>query len=115
MRESGSAALRRFLAGRRPLVSSAISRTEVHRALLRSGPDAAERAADVLTRIDLVRVGDPVLRAADALLPPELRTLDAIHLATARLLGDDLGPFVTYDVRMAEAAARAGLRVVAPG
>jgi uncharacterized protein len=47
-------------------------------------------------------------------LPPELRSLDAIHLATASLLGDSLGKVVTYDTRMAEAARGLGWSVVAP-
>ena len=72
------------------------------------------RGRDVLSRLDLVRVNDRVLVAAGVLLPPEVRSLDAIHLVTARLLGDDLAWLVTYDDRMAAAARGLGFRVAAP-
>lgn len=113
--EPETAALRRYLARRRPLVSSALARTEVHRALLPLGEAAVRRGIDVLARIDLVRVNDRVLSDAGELLPAELRSLDAIHLATARLFGDTLARIVTYDDRQADAARALGLAVVAPG
>ena len=50
------------------------------------GQHAIRRGDEVLSRIDLVRINDRVLRAAAALMPAELRSLDAIHLATARRL-----------------------------
>ena len=68
----------------------------------------------MLTRLDLVRVSKGVLDEAAVLLPADLRSLDAIHLATARRLGQDLGALVTYDERMADAATQLGHRVVAP-
>ena len=68
----------------------------------------------VLARIDLVRVNDRVLSLAGSLLPQELRSLDAIHLATASLLGTDLGEIVTYDDRMSTAARTMGFMVSAP-
>jgi predicted nucleic acid-binding protein len=68
----------------------------------------------VLARVDLVRVNDRVLNLASTLLPLELRSLDAIHLATASLLGADLGEIVTYDERMAAAAQSMGFRVSSP-
>lgn len=114
VQEPESDALRRYLRRRRPLVSSALARTEVLRAPLPGGDAALARGREVLARLDLVRVGDRVLDAAGELLPAELRSLDAIHLATARLLGSDLGPFVTYDDRLADAARRLGLRATAP-
>src|SRR5438876_3932071 len=88
--EPESAALRRYLRRRRPLVSSALARTEVARALLPLGPAAVQRGQEVLGRVELVRVNDRVLKAAGALLPAELRSLDAIHLATAQQLGADI-------------------------
>jgi predicted nucleic acid-binding protein len=48
------------------------------------------------------------------MLPLELRSLDAIHLATAQELGADLARVCTYDERMADAASALGLTVVAP-
>lgn len=114
VREPESVALRRYLRRRRTLVSSALARAEVLRALLPAGEEAVVRGRSVLARFDLVRVNDRVLNAAGLLRPPELRTLDAVHLATAQLLGDELRALVTYDARMAEAAKGLGYRVVAP-
>ena len=111
--EPESDALRRHLR-RRPLVSSALARTEVLRALLPSGETALAAGRRVLIRLDLVRVSDRVLTLAGALLPGELRSLDAIHLATAGRLGSDLGEIVTYDDRMSIAARAMGYRVSAP-
>jgi predicted nucleic acid-binding protein len=95
-------------------VSSALARAEVTRALLPFGATAIQRGETVLTRIDLIRVSDTVLRAAGALLPADVRTLDAIHLATAAQLADDLARVVTYDTRMRAAAEHLGLDVAAP-
>jgi uncharacterized protein len=114
VREDESVALRRYLRRRRPLVSSSLARTEVMRALLPAGDDAVAAGRKVLTRLDLVRISTGVLDEAAVLLPVGLRSLDAIHLATARRLDRDLGALVTYDERMAEAAMHLGHRVVAP-
>ena len=114
VREPESLALRRYLRRRQPLVSSALARTEVLRALLPAGDEAVARGRSVLQRLDLVRVNDRVLNAAGVLSPAELRSLDAIHLATAQLVGEDLGALITYDNRMATAAKRLGLRIVQP-
>ncbi|HEV7760329.1 MAG TPA: type II toxin-antitoxin system VapC family toxin [Acidimicrobiales bacterium] len=114
VREPESTALRRYLRGKRPLVTSALARTEVARALLPFGREPVERGDDVLSRLDLVRVNDRVLTAAGVLSPPELRSLDAIHLATAQQLGSDLVRICTYDDRMALAAKDLGWTVVAP-
>lgn len=112
--EPETAALRRYLRRRRPLVSSALATTEVGRALLPLGPEAVGRGVEVLRRIDLVRVSNRVLDAAARLLPADVRSLDAIHLATADELGADLARVVTYDVRMAASARAMGMAVVAP-
>lgn len=96
------------------MVSSALARTEVLRALLPAGDEAVTRGRAVLQRIDLVRVNDRILNAAGVLRPSELRSLDAIHLATARALGDDLTALVTYDDKMGTAATRLGCRTVQP-
>jgi predicted nucleic acid-binding protein len=113
-REPESAALRRYLARRRPLVSSALARTEVMRALLPLGSEAARRGREVVARVELLRVNDRILDAAGDMVPSDLRSLDAIHLASAEALGSDLRGFVTYDERLANAAAGRGLRVVRP-
>jgi predicted nucleic acid-binding protein len=78
------------------------------------GPDAVRRGHEVLARVDLVRINDRVPDAAGTLLPVALRSLDAIHLATAQQLGADLARIVTYDDRMAAAAKQLGLTVTQP-
>ena len=114
VKEPESAALRRYLQRRRPLISSALARAEVLRALLPAGEAAVARGRDVLARLELVRINDRVLSTAGLLEPAELRTLDAIHLATAAQLGPELGAVVTYDERMSVAAKRLGHRVASP-
>jgi hypothetical protein len=114
VREPESMALRRYLRRRQPLVSSALARTEVLRALMPSGVEAVDRGRDVLQRLDLLRVNDRILNAAAALQPPELRSLDAIHLATAHQLGQELQAIVTYDDRLIAAANQLGCKVVQP-
>jgi predicted nucleic acid-binding protein len=112
--EPESKALRRYLSRRQPLVSSALARTEVARALLPSGAEAVARGEDALRRIQLLRINDRVLTDAGAMLPAELRSLDAIHLASATQLGSSVRQIVTYDERMAEAARAGGWSVASP-
>ncbi|MGN6600177.1 MAG: type II toxin-antitoxin system VapC family toxin [Actinomycetes bacterium] len=115
VRETESSALRSWLAeADGPVVTSALTRVELVRAARRVGLQAAQDAVDVLAEVATVRLDDSVLATAAALAPPELRSLDAIHLGTATMLGPGV-IVVTYDPRMLEAAALAGLRVVAPG
>lgn len=97
-------------------VSSALALTEVPRALRRSGFGASERrrGREVLARIALIEIDRRILTAAAALDPPMLRTLDALHLATALTLREDLAAFVTYDRRLRSAAEEAQLEVVTP-
>ena len=84
------------------------------RALLPLGEEAVRRGREVLARLELIRISDRILAAAGELRPAELRTLDAIHLATARELGSDLARVVTYDEGLRAAAASTGLPVSAP-
>jgi predicted nucleic acid-binding protein len=114
VRERETAALSRYLRNRRTVVASALAHTEVARAVLALGPAALERAQEVLARIELLRVNDRVLRDAGRLPPYELRSLDAIHLASAALFGRSLAGVITYDARMAAAARAMGLKVVSP-
>jgi predicted nucleic acid-binding protein len=114
IKEPESEALRGYLRRQRPLVSSALARTEVLRALLLEGDEGVARGRAVLGRVELVRVNDRVLNAAGVLLPVGLRSLDAIHLATAGQLGEDLGQVVTYDERMLDAAESLGLKTASP-
>ena len=112
--ESESASLRRYLRRRGPLVVSALARTEVDRALMPLGPAAVRRGIDVLGRLNLVRVSDRILADAATNKPAELRSLDAIHLATMRQLGASLSRVLIYDERLSSAASAIGLTVVAP-
>jgi predicted nucleic acid-binding protein len=114
--ESESRALRSYLARERSRhVSSAMLRAEALRAVRHSGPDVLTLARAALRRVDLIAVTDGILDSAGVLEPRILRTLDAIHLATAIALGDDLEVLVTYDSRMAEGARLLGLEAIAPG
>ena len=114
--EPESGALLDFLRLRPERVSSALSLVEVPRALRRAGFGTAERrrARRLLTRLALIDVDHRILTAAAGFEPPELRTLDAIHLAAALAVGDELEGFVTYDRRLAHAAGRLDVDVVAP-
>ena len=112
--EAETAVLRRYLRGRGPLVSSTLARTEVARALLPIGATAVKRGLDVLRRIELIRISDRILADAGALEPPELRLLDAIHLATVKQLGASASLVVTYDDRMSRAAEGLGFTALAP-
>ncbi len=95
-------------------VASDLVRTELIRAVRRVVPDRTLLAREVIDSVTLVEVTSAVLAAAGRLNPPELRSLDAIHLAAAIDLGDDLVGLVTYDDRLAEAAKANGVAVVAP-
>jgi predicted nucleic acid-binding protein len=98
-------------------ISSALARVEISRAVRRTGASEAVRqhAEEVVARIGLLGIDAPVLNAAARLDPPGLRTLGAIHLATALSVRGDLGCLVSYDSRLLEAASSSGLAVLAPG
>jgi len=112
--EPETPALLAFLARRHPLLSSALATTEVHRAVLPLGERFLRQATDVLARFELVRVSNEILEDAGRLEPTSLRSLDAIHLATAVLFGSTLGGVISYDRRMRDAALSYGWSVHAP-
>jgi len=114
--EPESAALETWLSGRSPLTVTAsdLVRVEVIRAVARADSAGVPRARTLLAGVDLVPVSRDVLEVAADLGPPSLRTLDALHLATALSLGSALDAFVVYDERLARAATDAGLPVVTP-
>jgi predicted nucleic acid-binding protein len=89
-------------------------RAEALRAVRHLGTDALATVREGLRRVDLVAVDDRILDAAGTLDPRVLRTVDAIHVATAIALGDDLDAIVTYDPRMVEAASLMGLSTTTP-
>jgi uncharacterized protein len=111
--EPESKALRKFLRGHPSRVASALARVEVLRAVRPHGEAALDHGRQALSRIVLLAVDHDVLDRAAALDRP-LRSLDAIHIATALGLANDLDGLVTYDRRMAKVATAAGLRVEAP-
>lgn len=114
VREPESDGLRRYLRRRARRVSCGLARVEVVRAVRPQGPAAAARAGRLLERVSLLRLDDALLDAAGLLDPAPLRSLDAVHLAAAQTLGDELSAVVTYDVRMAGAAAALGFEVASP-
>lgn len=117
-KESETTALRRYLARRAdaPRVTSSLARVEVVRAVSGGGAQAVTRARELLDRLYEVPLERSLLdRAADLRSPLALRTLDAVHLASALVLGATLSALVTYDARMAAAAVSLGLEVAAPG
>ena len=114
VREPETAELVKAIRADPDVVSSHIAWTEVLIATRRAGRSAA-RAERILDGIALVPVDDAILRGAATLGPKDLRTLDAIHLATAVSLRPDVGTIVTYDVRQAQAASALGLEVWASG
>jgi predicted nucleic acid-binding protein len=113
--ERGSSALRRLLRSDTVRVSSALALVEVVRAVRHHGKPAQDRARRVLARVRLLSVDHAVLEQAATLGDVVLRSLDAIHVASALALGDDLRAIVTYDLRMLAAAAALQLPVRSPG
>ena len=103
-----------FAAADRVPVSCDLARTELMRAVRRASPDRAVAARLVLDAVTLLQVTPAIFATAGRLDPPMLRTLDALHLAAALDLGDDLHGLVTYDDRLADAAMANGVLVVAP-
>ena len=113
--EQETPALRAWLgeADRDP-VSCDLARTELMRAVRRAAPDRVVLARAVLDALTLLEVTTAVFEEAGRLNPAVVRSLDAIHLAAALSLGDDLEGLVTYDERLADAARANGVAVVAP-
>jgi uncharacterized protein len=101
------------------LIASVLIEVELERALRRNAPGALPLVPSVLRRITRIEIDPEVRRTAAAYPDPLLRSLDAIHLATAQLLnsapGEGVTHFVTYDKRLISAARAAGLTVAHPG
>ncbi len=112
--EPESAALRQWLERLGEPVSSDLLRTELQRAVRRAAPELMPLARAVLDTIVLQRLGPSTFERAGTLSPESLRSLDALHLASALELADGLDHFVTYDDRLARAASLQGLNVITP-
>ena len=96
-------------------MSSELAKVEVVRACRRIDPASLPEAATLLAGLDLVSLSGSVIDEAATAGGPTLRSLDAIHLASALSIRADLSAFVAYDRRLAEAASASGLGPVAPG
>jgi predicted nucleic acid-binding protein len=107
--------LRAYLGDYVQLTTSRIAVVEVTRAARIAAPrvETFARVRRLFDLVDLIDVGDTLLQSASRLASVELRTLDAIHLASADLAGPD--EMVAYDKRLREAAEGAGLTVASPG
>lgn len=113
--ERDSTALRRWWARRSgPAVASVVARVEVMRAVRAVAPAALADAQAVLGGVVLMALTPAIAQDAARLDPASLRSLDALHLASALDLGEDLQGLVTYDERLAAAARDHGVHVVRP-
>lgn len=113
--EGASAELRHWVAVNDTVpATSDLSRTELLRAIKRFAPSQAVEGRWLLERVEIVSITTATFEAAGRLGPDTLRSLDAIHLASALELGDDLEGVVTYDARLAEAAGINGVVAIAP-
>lgn len=98
------------------MVTSALSRIELLRAVVRQGePGLADRARFLLDGMDILPITDAVVTVAESIGPAGLRSLDAIHLASAARIGSTLTCVVTYDRRLAEGCRAVGITSEAPG
>lgn len=119
--EAESTELERELLTRGELVSSEIVQIELGRAIARARTDPQAVVADdfeilrYISGVSVVPLDDDIRARAASIAPMELRTLDAIHLASALSLGDDIDALIAYDHRLQAAAKSAGLTVLAPG
>ena len=113
--EVETAALEVWIAERAgiPRVSSRLLRIELLRSVARNAPHRVRRANVVLSGVALVSIDD-VAPAAEVIGDRSLRSLDAIHLATAHELRTELTAFVCYDKRLCDSAQALGLPVESP-
>lgn len=111
--EKESLALRAYITDQQ-WTSSALLRTELVRAVIRVDSSIVPRALDLLTQPPLLAIDAPVLDVAAQLSPRSLRSLDAIHVASALELRDALTAFVAYDDRLLTAASALGMPVASP-
>ena len=112
--EAESAALDAALAAWPRLSSSTLLEVEGLRAARRTHPVAYDTATTLLGGMELIEIDAEIRRAAVALRDPGVRSLDAIHLATALSLGERCGAFFAYDERLIAAARAHGLTVTVP-
>lgn len=114
LREPGENVLRAEMAEWDGYVSSALLAVEAVRACSRHRSEYVQDAREWLLDVALLPMDDAVLNEATSLEPAALRSLDALHLATALSIRDEIGAFFTYDKRLGEAADDCGLNVLRP-
>lgn len=95
-------------------MSSTLLAVEARRGILRNRPSGLPRVDVLLADVALMGISDAVIERASRLPDPHLRSLDALHLATALLIREDVEALLTYDDRLAGAARAHGLSVVSP-
>jgi hypothetical protein len=114
--EAETRPLRAYLADTTRRLSSRIAEVEVRRAVRRvARPGDQEHLAAILSAIEFIELDARISAQAAAVEPTALRSLDAIHVASALAVREELKAVVTYDARLADAARAAGLEVAAPG
>lgn len=114
LREEEEGALRAAMSAWEGYVSSALLGVEAIRASSRHRDEYAQDAREWLFDVTLLPLDDALLDEAASLRPSRLRSLDAIHLATALSVRDEIGILFTYDDRFAEAAESHGLPIARP-
>ena len=110
-----SDALRAWIDPSMRLATCGLARTEVVRAVMGDGEAIYARARDLIRRLDVIALDDSLLDVAALLEPSSMQTLEAIHVAAALALDDDLLAFVAYDRRLVVAAEALGLPTASPG
>ncbi len=114
--ESEGPALRAYLAeaAEPRLVSSALLAVEARRGLLRVRPDGLPKVDLLLADVSQISISGAVIESAGRLPDPVLRSLDAIHLATALLVREELDVLLSYDTRLLAAAKDHGIPTASP-
>jgi predicted nucleic acid-binding protein len=114
--EDESAALQGWLASRAnvPKLTSELSKVEVIRVCRRANDAVVANARRLLAGLDLMTITCDIVERAGTIGEPVLRSLDAIHLASALSIGPALSALVAYDQRLLAAAEAVGLPAVAP-
>lgn len=113
--EAESGPLRAYLAATSRRLTSRIAEVELRRAVGRVGrPGDEAQVSAVLAGLQFIELDDRTSAVAASVGPPTLHSLDALHLASALAVRDELDTVITYDTRLADAARAAGLEVVAP-
>lgn len=113
--ESESGPLRAYLAATSRRLTSRIAEVELSRAVGRvARPGDEAQVSAVLAGLQFIELDNRITAVAASVGPPTLRSLDALHLASALAVREELDTVITYDTRLADAARAAGLEVVAP-